>query len=419
MTTPRLLDATQTSYDRSLSLLEKLRCATKPRAIRFLPKKWKYAILAAKIVLPVLVGFLTFNVHVLLFVLFVASYLSGIFLANGEPLFYSDNPVRKFAVHSYPAVWLSPIATGVSTGILMAGGSPAVFLSPFIGFTLAWLWQISPWFVPMVKHGCALAGWNSASALYTRFVKHDHESLSSRLLLCNTDPTAYSEVRSEVQSQLESLQPEWEINDGLGVFTNIVVGSGGVVGVAVADLQDREAVGTGAVLDEQSDIDLLKGFTAVREIYGNLVQDSDTFELAKTLPDNTMEEHEWRDASISNMQVQLMVNAMLVDSELELTHGERFESLLPSMVVHSANILAAKLGMPGTQAPTILMVAHGLKMDRKWGRVSLHDLNGCWAGSVIVCHPDHVAECLESLPGVFNSFDAVRGAQHATELLLR
>lgn len=94
-------------------------------------------------------------------------------------------------------------------------------------------------------------------------------------------------------------------------------------------------------------------------------------------------------------------------------------TISPMHALHEQNLLHM-IGAPLEERPTTtIVVPEKTPMPAPWGTVHLTDSTGQWRGNVIVCHPDHLVECIHSLPTYFPTQQETAAAQAIVDLCTR
>ena len=279
------------------------------------------------------------------------------------------------------------------------------------------LWMAAPWFRPLLEESGRSAGWNTYKPWHQWFGEPMDTSDTNLMRVHNR--AAQETYLSVLKQDLTVLEPTWEMTFQRYNTDAIAVGPGGVALLFNIDLEGIEVVGQTPDHPDNADEVIADAFTVIRELNSRPIVGSKAYELGQSLSGvASIGQLAYEDA-IETIQLKQLSLADDLHDELIIVDGQALGSSLPSRPVMSAVVVADRIGLPADQAPTLVYIAHGLKMDCKWGKVRIPTAYGFGAATAIVCHPRYIAECLDSLPGVFSSQSAVRGAQHVTDIFLR
>lgn len=300
--------------------------------------------------------------------------------------------------------WTTPASMLVALPLMSVSLPAAIVLMAVVAIAaVAWDW--SPWVGNQVRQAQADAGW--AGALTTIPAYSDHDAVGQSNLTAATNPDRWEAYQYDLAEQLNQLPPSWECSCDRLDADMLAVGPSGVVGIYSVDFDGLEAHFLQSPVDEDF---LMQAQAAIRERPGFPIKDSAAWE--RMMRDNNQNAVEDTNPVILNQATHLSG---------EFMDGTRrdFGQHVPVWPVRNMSYLATKVGMGADQAPVTVVVAHGVNMDKPWGRVHVRDEGGLYGGTVVLCHPRYVGECLASLPGVFASDKQIAGAQTAVDLRTR
>ena len=320
-------------------------------------------------------------------------------MSDKRPMLGTPRHVSRWAIPAafIPAVALSSLSMTAAVAVIVVVAVASV------------IWDWSPWLVRAAQDGQAAAGWNTGLNNRTPFAQLT--SSDTKGLTRAHNPQQWEEYSVELADQLDTLSGQWETTGPRVYADALAVGPGGVVGVFSADLDGVEVRHADVDADEDT---IAAAQTALREVTGLPVYGSVAW--------NAKYDSENPDHSphlLEQVNMHIVQNASQQASEFVDGQGNDLGFYIPAAAPKAMAYLASLVGMPAGQHPVAIVVAHGAFMDKPWGRVHVRDAAGVWSGTVIVCHPRYVADCIQSLPGAFASPQQVAGAQTAIELRTR
>lgn len=385
------------------SLLGRLRKATAPEAIdRVLPARHHTASTVLSALAMAAVVFATPN---------LADEFGLTIAVNGVVAYFAARAAEhRITVRARPATlprW-SVVASTIVAAIL--DHHTLSFLPTWGILLLTLLWVSDPWLARFGSHAAEAVNWGLdwkiAPTLDT--VEGDDHSMTRW-----DDPEEHAQYMQHLSHQLADLD-DWEVLEGRRGTDAIATGPGGLVALFSVTLEDVQLT---TVDTEEPDADLIaqNGSVALRELGNLLVPGSRA--STQTLPRRAGDQrdpHEVDAIHYEDIAAANTLRSSFVDAE-----GTDAGLLLPPMPAQSGAYLAESVHMYADQWPTIVYIAHGVEMDRPWGRVEVRTPQRGWLGSAILCHPRHVAALLDSLPGAMESRAAVVAAQHAVDITLR
>lgn len=393
---------------RQARYIEGLRLATKPGTWQHQLPSWApSAAKAGCVAMTAVVGIATFLHQPSLFLAGLASYCLGAWFSTR---------IRHLSGSGQTYRWAVPVATGLGAVVSPVIGAGALLL-PVVAMLGSVLWMAAPWFKPLLEESGRSAGWNTYKPWHQWFGEPMETSDTNLMRVHNR--AAQETYLSILQQELTVLEPAWEMTFQRYNTDAIAVGPGGVALLFNVDLEGIEVVGQTPDHPDNVDEVITDAFTVIRELNSRPVVGSKAYEVGQSLSGVASNGRLAHEDAIETMQLEQLALADDLHDELLTVDGHALGPSLPSQPAISAVVVAERIGLPADQAPTLVYIAHGLKMGCKWGRVRIPTSYGFGAATAIVCHPRYIAECLNSLPCVFSSQSAVRGAQHVTDIFLR
>lgn len=318
--------------------------------------------------------------------------------------------IRRLWADNNALWWAVPAVTLLSAWYADTLG-PVVLLFPPGAAALIVLWNWSPWLGGFAEHCAALAGWGRQAP--SPLAVPDVEPADIDGLTSVDRPDDYPQCHRAVMDQLAELDG-WSVLPRRWSADAVATGPGGVAAIYSVDLPglQLESIDSPDMGEEEI---LRRATVSFREETGVLVAGSETTELLESPNAERLDVAE----IVDRAHHDAVSDAGALVSEFVDADGYDVGIYLPAVPSIESGHISNLVGMGADHQVVTVLVAHDVVMDSRWGRVQVFDSVGTWRGWAVLCHPRHVTECVNALPGVFASHTAVVAAQHAVELRTR